>query len=372
MRSTATVLLLAAALAFGLAAVPSGVTVAQETISSEDIAVRDGLIAAQENLLNSYRCLFGVDVAIVPGGCPNPDVVSPGSAPESPTQQDVDVRDRLIINQEALLNVYRCRFDVDTQLVPDGCEHGIPAGTITIRLHHCMPGNVIKSWEEGFPGEFGDPEIWTPVGEQLAFPEGELQRLADLANVHLTPFFLWESRGRAVVRFEAGAEVLATFPQPNATLFDIAYMRNTPGFTSENCANRVLNANGGWTFLSSEPFVVKSHWVTLVRQSLLTRGHDGLSAWSRNSDQWVEGPAHVAYQDQDHYEGEPFPLVVVAREAAHMLWGMQPVNQASCTIPNSLLDAGRGLSPCPGEERDPNLAMLSIDCRNRRLADWPC
>ena len=106
-------LLLAAALAFGLAAVPSGVTVAQETISSEDIAVRDGLIAAQENLLNSYRCLFGVDVAIVPGGCPNPDVVSPGSAPESPTQQDVDVRDRLIINQEALLNVYRCRFDVD-------------------------------------------------------------------------------------------------------------------------------------------------------------------------------------------------------------------------------------------------------------------
>lgn len=359
MRSTATRLLLAAVLAFGLAAVPSGVAAAQEAISSEDIAVRDGLIAAQENLLNSYRCLFGVDVDLVPGGCPNPDVVSPGSAPESPIQRDLDVRDRLILSQEALLNVYRCRFDVDTQLVPDGCEYGIPAGTITIRLHHCMPGAV------SYPHE-----VWTAIpGLTQPLPEGELQRLADLANVHLTPFFLWESRGRAVVRFEAGAEVLATFPQPDATLFDIAYMRNTPGPTSDNCANRVLNANGGWTFLSSEPYIVKSHWVTLVRQSLLTQGYDGLSAWSQNSDRWGEGPAQVAYQDQDHFEGEPFPLVVVAREVAHMLWGMQPVNQTSCTIPNSLLDAGRGLSPCPGVERDPDLAMLSIDCRNRRLAD---
>ncbi len=324
--------------------------------------MRDGLIAAQENLLNSYRCLFGADVDVVAGDCPNPNVVLPGAAPESPTQQNIDVRDRLILSQEALLNVYRCRFDVDTELVLGGCEYGEPAGTITIRLHHCMPGEV------SYP-----LEVWTAIsGVTRPFPEGELQRLADLANQHLTPFFLWESRGRAVVKFEAGTEVLATFPQPDATLYDIAHMRNTPGPTSDNCANRVLNANGGWIFLSSEPFVVKSHWVTLVRQSLLTPGHDGLSAWSQNSDQWVEGPAQVAYQDQDHYEGEPFPLVVVAREVAHMLWGMQPVNQTSCTIPNSLLDAGRSPSACPGLELNPDLAILSIDCRNRQLADWPC
>ncbi len=89
--------------------------------TARDIEVRDQLIADQENLLNTYRCLFGVDTDVVPGGCPDPDEVSPGVAPGNPTQQDVDVRDGLIQSQEALLNVYRCQFDVDTQLVPGGC-----------------------------------------------------------------------------------------------------------------------------------------------------------------------------------------------------------------------------------------------------------
>ena len=312
--------------------------------------------------MNAYRCLFGVDTDVVLGVCPNPDAISPGVAPENPTKQDIEVRDRLILSQEALLNSYRCRFDVDTERVPDGCEHREPAGTITIRLHHCMPGDV------AYPAE-----VWTAIpGVTQPFPEGELQRLAELANEHLTPFFLWESRGRAVVKFEAGSEVLATFPQSNATLADIADVRNTPGPTSDNCPNRVLNANGGWTYLSSDPFVVKSHWVTLVRESLLMPGDDGLSAWSQDSVQWIEGPAHVVYRDQNPYRGDPFPLAVVAREVAHMLWGMEPVNQTSCTNPSSLLDAGRRPSPCTGLEPEPDLATLIIDCRNRQVAGWPC
>jgi len=92
-----------------------------------DVAVRDQLIANQENLLNAYRCMFGVDTEVVPGGCPNPDTVTPGVSPENPTPQDIEVRDGLIQNQEALLNVYRCRFDVDTQIVPGGCIDGMPA-----------------------------------------------------------------------------------------------------------------------------------------------------------------------------------------------------------------------------------------------------
>ena len=92
-----------------------------------DVEARDRLIADQENLLNTYRCLFGVDSDVVPGGCPDPDEVSPGIAPETPTQNDIDVRDVLIQNQEALLNVYRCRFDVDTEIVPGGCVGGKPA-----------------------------------------------------------------------------------------------------------------------------------------------------------------------------------------------------------------------------------------------------
>ena len=38
-------------------------------VGLEEIAVRDRLVAAQESLLNAYRCLFGVDVQVVPGGC---------------------------------------------------------------------------------------------------------------------------------------------------------------------------------------------------------------------------------------------------------------------------------------------------------------
>ena len=97
----------------------AGPTVSAQSVS--DMEQRDRLIADQENLLNTYRCLFGVDVQAVPGGCPDPVVVSPGAAPEFPTQQDLDVRDGLIGRQEALLNVYRCRFDVDVEIVTGGC-----------------------------------------------------------------------------------------------------------------------------------------------------------------------------------------------------------------------------------------------------------
>ena len=97
-----------------------------------DVEARDQLIANQENLLNTYRCLFGVDTEVVPGGCPNPDTVTPGVSPANPTPQDIEVRDGLIQNQEALLNVYRCRFGVDTQIVPGGCVDGAPAPVVEV------------------------------------------------------------------------------------------------------------------------------------------------------------------------------------------------------------------------------------------------
>ena len=94
----------------------------QSAQTQRDVGVRDHLIANQENLLNTYRCLFRVDTDVVPGGCANPDTIAPGPAPANPTQNDIDVRDGLIQSQEVLLNVYRCQFDIDTQLVPGGCQ----------------------------------------------------------------------------------------------------------------------------------------------------------------------------------------------------------------------------------------------------------
>ena len=99
--------------------------------TAADLAVRDRLIASQEALLNVYRCRFDVDTQIVPGGCsdgaPARAAEEPAPFTGTPTRADMAARDTLIWAQEALLNTYRCRFDVDTQIVPGGCIDGIPA-----------------------------------------------------------------------------------------------------------------------------------------------------------------------------------------------------------------------------------------------------
>ncbi len=106
----------------GVAASGAGAqTASQPAPTSQDIQMRDQLIADQENLLNTYRCMFGVDTHAVPGGCGEPGTVAAGTAPQNPAQSDLEVRDGLIQSQEALLNAYRCQFNIDTQLVPSGC-----------------------------------------------------------------------------------------------------------------------------------------------------------------------------------------------------------------------------------------------------------
>ena len=91
-----------------------------------EIETRDHLIADQEALLNAYRCMFAVDVTAVPGGCANgapaQPAGEPGPPPPNPTKADKDARDNLIAAQEHLLNTYRCNHNIDTQLVPSGCS----------------------------------------------------------------------------------------------------------------------------------------------------------------------------------------------------------------------------------------------------------
>ena len=113
-RTLAALALIAATLGLALSAGASAQSVA-------DIELRDQLIANQENLLNAYRCMFDTDTALVAGGCADPVDVTPGPAPPEPTSADIEARDQLIAAQEDLLNVYRCQFNVDTQLVPGGC-----------------------------------------------------------------------------------------------------------------------------------------------------------------------------------------------------------------------------------------------------------
>ena len=96
-----------------------------------DIEARDSLIANQEALLNVYRCLFGVDTEVVPGGCSEGKPALPPAAAQPFdgvfAEEELARRDVLVANQEALLNVYRCLFDVDAEIVPGGCLDGAPA-----------------------------------------------------------------------------------------------------------------------------------------------------------------------------------------------------------------------------------------------------
>ena len=108
----------------GLAAAVPTAAAAAAPLTAE-IETRDQLIADQEALLNAYRCMFAVDVAAVPGGCANAAPAlpagEPGPPPPNPTKTDKDARDDLIAAQENLLNTYRCNHNIDTQLVPQGC-----------------------------------------------------------------------------------------------------------------------------------------------------------------------------------------------------------------------------------------------------------
>ncbi len=118
--------LVVAFLIAGLGAPVSSNAAAQQSHLLEEISARDTLIAAQESLLNTYRCLFDIDTHVVPNGCvqgqPAGGPTLPGVFQGTPSEQEVGARDNLIANQESLLNVYRCLFDVDTQLVPGGCD----------------------------------------------------------------------------------------------------------------------------------------------------------------------------------------------------------------------------------------------------------
>ncbi len=99
-----------------------------------DVAERDRLIAAQEALLNFFRCQFGIDVEAVPGGCVAGNPVEGFSQPADfagiPSARDIAVRDRLVARQEALLNTYRCRYGVNLHTVEGGCGRFAPTGRV--------------------------------------------------------------------------------------------------------------------------------------------------------------------------------------------------------------------------------------------------
>ncbi|MYH72097.1 MAG: ABC transporter substrate-binding protein [Acidimicrobiia bacterium] len=205
-------LLVAVLLLAGLAAPASNGAAAQETTVLEEINFRNGLVAAQESLLNTYRCLFNIDVGVVPGGCvdgqPAGGPIQPDEFVGVPTASEVEVRDRLVAAQESLLNTYRCLFNVDTEIVPDGCrvddgeppeeaERSVPTGS----TGHLNGAIITTECNDGRPrggtltiGMFGETFGWDPTLNHGSAPLGGTQ----LTALYDALFYLDQTTGQLV------------------------------------------------------------------------------------------------------------------------------------------------------------------------------
>ena len=74
----------------------------------------------------SGRTVRRVGLALVLGLVAGGLTLTSGATVSAQTLRDIEARDKLIADQEALLNTYRCMFSVDTQVVPGGCLKGPP------------------------------------------------------------------------------------------------------------------------------------------------------------------------------------------------------------------------------------------------------
>ncbi len=86
----------------------------------------DELVALQETALNIFRCRFDVDTHVVPEGCDNGRPaggdIKPAPFEGTPTPAEFTVRNRLLNAQLSLLSAYSCLFGIDTWITPDDCH----------------------------------------------------------------------------------------------------------------------------------------------------------------------------------------------------------------------------------------------------------
>lgn len=118
------------------------------------IAEQETLIVAQESLLNDYRCLFDVDTQLVPNGCPSPTQPTPApTATATPTPQEPtsDLAIPAGTTEEQWEQLRQCTSNGDYQFAnPNGTNHGVyefrqPTWNRLARLHYPHLVGVIPS-----------------------------------------------------------------------------------------------------------------------------------------------------------------------------------------------------------------------------------
>ena len=306
--------------------------------TNTDITVRDQLISAQEALLNVYRCRFDIDTEIVPGGCFDGSPVLPALPPVpfsgTPTEADIAVRDQLVGDQEALLNVYRCRFDIDTHIVPGGC--------VNLSDSASQPPVVGARMNTAIPVFY-----CAPVGQ---YKQDHLAGVVADLNLHVPAFYFRESSGLVGVYFTFGGIVSPLFDWNNTTLTEL-FDRDEDSV----CDDSAIAAAGG------------NSQILIVIHVMLGERTSGYAKHRT-------GPARVSFYSW----GGPYThgfRRVVAHEIGHSLFDLYHTNDEEvrafdCTeIEWSLMNKS---DICRERSRLDSLSFYHIVCWQREKLNWPC
>lgn len=147
-------------------------------VAVRDVLERNELIAAQESLLNVYRCRFNVDIWVVPDGCIDGQPLAGPTEPDpfdgTPTENDAAARDELIAAQESLLNDYRCLFRIDMDIVPGGCHRLAVAASGAIWTLHGDGADLVElvvapSVDDRYSHSGIWDISWSPDGKHIAY-----------------------------------------------------------------------------------------------------------------------------------------------------------------------------------------------------------
>ena len=308
--------------------------------TASDAVERGRLVVAQEALLNVYRCRFDIDTEIVPGGCSGGTPVIPAVPPVpftgTPNRADIAERDRLVAAQEALLNAYRCRFDIDTEIVPGGCistpEPDPPTTqtpplevrtTAAIPVFYCAPA-----------GRYSESELADVV--------------ADL-NQHVTPFYARESSGLANVHFTVGGIVSPSFDWQNTTLSDLF---DRGSFSACDVA-AIAEGQGSQILILID-----------------IEGGERFGGYATNG----LGPSRVSLRAWGGPFGGGFHYIV-AHEIGHGLFGLEhtddeEIRAYQCSeVVWSLMN---GTDECRIRSTIDPLSFEEILCWQKKELDWPC
>ena len=244
-----------------------------DPVPLEEVLKRDRLVFAQEALLNVYRCMFDVDVELVPGGCIDGAPAEPAEEPVpfegEPTVAEVAVRDKLVWEQEALLNVYRCLFDIDTQIVPGGCIDGAPAepvGPPSASTYSTDPPAVATGFA---PGTFGpgfevDGNGRVRLLRAIAPDENDYPDASPLSGI--SEARLLDMAQACVAAFEdAGVPAIARAAPLDADAAD--RLAATPGGLAALCSLVALDA-GAWNLVTgvygADPDCIADHLIEFM------------------------------------------------------------------------------------------------------------